>query len=53
MEDHPTPQEIQAFIEGRLDRRERERMLEHLDHCPLYVKLLADAVREKRVVRRH
>ncbi len=46
MEDHLTPQEIQAFIEGLLDRSERERMLDHLDHCRC-VGWLADGVREK------
>ncbi len=40
MEVHLTPQEIQAFIEGRLDRSERERILEHLDHCRLCVRWL-------------
>ena len=29
---------------GHLDLRERERMLEHLDHCPLCVGWLADVV---------
>ncbi len=53
METHFTLQEIQAFIKGGLDRRERERMLEHRDHCPLCVKLLADAAREKRANRVH
>ncbi len=53
MEIHLTREEIQAFIEGRLENRERERMLEHLDHCPLCVRWLADAVREKRASRLH
>ncbi len=48
---HLTPEEIQAFIEGTLDRRHQERMLEHLDHCRMCVKLLADATREKRSAR--
>ncbi len=51
MEIHLTPDEIQAFIEGRLDRSERERMLAHLDHCPLCVRLLAEGVREKGTAR--
>ena len=46
MDDHLTPPEIQAFIEGGLDRSERERMLEHLDRC-MCVRLLADSVPEK------
>ncbi len=50
MEYHLTPLEIHAFIEGRLDRRHRKRMLEHLNHCLVCVKLLADGVREKGAV---
>ncbi len=42
------PQEIKTFIDDTLDRRSRDRMLEHLDHCRICVKLLADEVREKR-----
>ncbi len=34
MDHHLTPKDITTFIESRLDRRERERLLEHLDHCP-------------------
>ncbi len=49
--EHFTPGEFQAFIEGGLDRRDRLRMLERLDRCPLCVKLLADGVREERVSR--
>ncbi len=43
MEIYFTPEDIQVFIDGRLDRSERERMLEHLDHCKMCVKWLADA----------
>lgn len=52
MDHHLTSQEIQAFIEARLDHRERERILEHVDHCPLCVKWLADGVQEKRAMNR-
>ena len=48
MEDHLTPLEIEGFIDGSLDHRERERILEHLDRCRMCVRWLADAVREKR-----
>ncbi len=40
--EHLTAEETEAFIEGCLDRKDRERILEHLDHCPLCVKWLAD-----------
>ncbi len=43
--EHLTTKEINPFIEGHLDRKERERILEHLDHCPMCVKWLADVVR--------
>ncbi len=46
--EHLTAEETETFIEGCLDRKDRERILEHLNHCPLCVKWVADAVREKR-----
>ncbi len=44
MENHLTLQETQAFVEGCLDRRHMERILEHLDHCRMCVKLLTGEV---------
>ncbi len=37
MEIHLNPQEIEAFIEGCLDRQEQEQISEHLDHCRMCV----------------
>ena len=39
---HLKQQEIKSFIGGSLERKERERIMEHLDHCPLCLKWLAD-----------
>ncbi len=43
--EHLTAKEIEAFIEGSLNHKERKRILEHLDHCPLCVDWLADGRR--------
>ena len=48
MVDHLTPKEIQAFIDGGLDRESRKRIQEHLDHCPVCVKWVADGVKERK-----
>lgn len=46
---HLTRKEIVEFLEGHLDHRSRDRMLEHLERYRMCVGFLADVVRGEAV----
>lgn len=44
-QDHPRPEMLAAFVDGRLSGKEREAMIAHLDACPDCYEVFAETVR--------